>query len=287
VTCTPWNDTPVVPALQTAALQLRTAGRVIRVRGVSLRGAVAGLDDRMAFVMGCPRSGTTFLAGAIGACPGFVDLGEVAALKAAVPDLTRLDPREAAQRIRRLLVMTRRLSLVGGLRAVEQTPETAFLTPALRAAVPGACLVHVVRDGRDVVCSLLERGWLSAGRRGADDAGLPYGPHGRFWVEPDREAEFEQASDVRRAAWAWRRYVAAARAGSDVELRYEHLAADPRGAAEELAGALDAPVEPLALALARAHGGSVGRFRRDLSAEQQAEVEAEAGELLRSLGYLQ
>lgn len=273
--------------LQTAALQLRTAGRVIRRRGVSLRGAVSALDDRMVFVVGCPRSGTTFLAGAIGSCPGFVDLGEVAALKAAVPELTRLGADEAANRIHRLLAVTRRLSLVGGLRAVEQTPETAFLTRSVRAALPGARVVHVVRDGRDVVCSLLQRGWLSAGRRGADDAGLAYGAHGRFWVEPGRRAEFEAASDARRAAWAWRRYVTAAREDTDVELRYEQLAADPAGAAEALAEALAAPAAPLVRALGRAHAASVGRHRRDLSAAQLAEVQAEAGDLLASLGYLQ
>jgi len=276
-----------VGGLQTAALQLRTASRVISGRGVTLRHAVSALDERMVFVMGCPRSGTTFLAGAIGSCPGFVDLGEVGALKAAVPQLARLGTDDAATRIRRLLVITRRLSLVGGLRAVEQTPETAFIALAIRTALPGARLVHIIRDGRDVVCSLLERGWLSAGRRGADDAGLPYGAHGRFWVEPDRQAEFEAASDARRAAWAWRRYVTAARGGCDVEIRYEQVAVDPRGAAEAVAQVLAVPAEPLAQALTHAHSGSVGRYRRDLPAAQQAEVEAEAGDLLGSLGYLQ
>lgn len=268
-------------------MQLRTAGRVIRGRGVSVRGALSALDDRMVFVVGCPRSGTTFLAGAIGSCPGFVDLGEVAALKAAVPELSRLEADEAANRIRRLLAVTRRLSLVGGLRAVEQTPETAFLMRSVHAALPAARVVHVVRDGRDVVCSLLQRGWLSAGRRGADDAGLAYGAHGRFWVEPGRQAEFEAASDTRRAAWAWRRYVTVAREDTDVELRYEQIAADPAGAAEALAEALAAPAGPLARALDRAHAESVGRHRRDLSAAQLAEVQAEAGDLLASLGYLQ
>jgi hypothetical protein len=36
-----------------------------------------GSEDRLVFVIGSPRSGTTFLGGAIGAVPGFVDLGEV------------------------------------------------------------------------------------------------------------------------------------------------------------------------------------------------------------------
>ncbi len=149
-----------------------------------MRRAVEPLDGRMVFVFGSPRSGTTFLAGAIGSCPGFVDLGEVAALKAAVPDLVRLGQASAALRIRRLLTLTRRLSMTGGLRAVEQTPETAFVCDAVARALPQSTKVHIIRDGRDVVCSLLERGWLSAGRAGADDAGLAFGSHGRFWVEP-------------------------------------------------------------------------------------------------------
>jgi hypothetical protein len=261
---------------------------VIREHGVSIRGAVDALDERMVFVFGCPRSGTSFLARAIGSSPGFVDLGEVAALKAAVPELVRLDERAASVRIRRLLTVTRRLCLAGGLRAVEQTPETAFVATAATAAMPSARLVHIVRDGRDVVCSLLERGWLSAGRRGTDDAGLAYGSYGRFWVEDGRQGEFEAASDARRAAWAWRRYVEAARGVEGVvEVLYERLTSDPAWAAEMLADALRAPVEPLLAALDVASVASVGRYRRDLTAEQLADVEAEAGDLLRTLDYLQ
>src|SRR5204863_4729315 len=96
---------------------------------------------------------------------------------------------------------------------------------ALRA-YPDARAVHVVRDGRDVVCSLLERGWLSADRSGGDDARLPYGADARFWVPPEERAEFERASDAGRAAWAWRAYVTAAGAPRDrvLEVRYERLA---------------------------------------------------------------
>jgi Sulfotransferase family len=277
-----------VTPLRSTALQLRSAGRVLRARGLSLRGAVAPLDERLVFVFGSPRSGTTFLAQAIGSCPGFVDLGEVPALKAAIPELEQAEPADAAVRIRRTLRLTRRLALAGGVRAVEQTPETAFVAEAAQRAFPQAQLVHVVRDGRDVVCSLLERGWLSAGRGGADDAGLAFGAHRRFWVEPGRDAEFEAASDARRAAWAWRRYVEAGRsAASTIEVRYESLTADPAGTAAVLAKRVGAPEEPLQEALQSAHASSVGRFRRDLDAAQLAEVEGEAESLLRSLGYLQ
>ena len=71
------------------------------------------------------------------------------------------------------------------------------------------------------------------------------------------------------------------------ELRYESLAADPDAAAELLAAHVDAPVEPLATALRAVHAESIGRFRRDLSAEELADIEREAGDLLRDLGYLE
>jgi len=263
-------------------LYVRAAGRVLRSGGVS-RASLRAPDDRLVFVFGCPRSGTTFLAGAIGAVPGFVDLGEVHPLKAAIPELSRLESATAAGRLRRILDRVRRLGLVGSRRGVEQTPEISYVLPAVAEAFPEATLVHALRDGRDVVCSLLERGWLRSGRAGADDAGIAYGPQARFWVEPGRELEFEEASDARRAAWAWRRYVSAVRESRvDVhEVRYESLA----DGAGPLAVVLACDDRSLAGALGRAHSDSIGRYRRDLSAEELADVEAEAGPLLAATGY--
>src|SRR5262249_4836603 len=169
------------------------------------RAAFSPLDDRLVFVVGSPRSGTTFLGSAIGSLPGFVDLGEVPALKASVPELAALAPAEAAEALRRRLWPTRRLGGVAGLRGVEQTPESVFLGPAIKQAFPQATIVHLIRDGRDVVCSLLELGWLAPEREGRDDAGARFGATPRFWVEAGREDEFGAASDVRRAAWVWRR----------------------------------------------------------------------------------
>jgi hypothetical protein len=61
-----------------------------------------------------------------------------------------------------------------------------------------------------------------------------------------------------------------------LEVRYEELS----GSAERLAAHLLLDPEPLAAALAAAHTSSIGRWRRDLTAEQVADVEAEAGALL-------
>jgi hypothetical protein len=266
-----------------------TAVRV-GLRGNRISRATAALrrEDRVVFVVGCPRSGTSFTGSALGSQPGWVDLGELPMLKAAVPELVTLPPRVQAARVRRIVDRVRLLGWVRGLRGVEQNPETSYVLRAALDAFPRAAAVHVIRDGRDVVCSLLERGWLRRGRAGQDDARQAYGDHARFWVEPERREEFEHASEARRAAWAWRRYVEAAQAVPErtAELRYEALVADPDGEAARLAAALDTEPGPLRDAFAAVHGRSVGRWRRELTAEQLADVEAEAGELLASLGYV-
>src|SRR5207247_6731649 len=109
-------------------------------------------------------------------------------------------------------------------------------------------------------------GWLSAGRSGGDDARRSYGAEARFWVEPEERAEFEQASDAARAAWAWRAYVTAARSVRVrvLQVRYEALAES----APRLAEHLGIEAAPLGQTLSRFHDGSIGRYQRDLAVEQ-------------------
>jgi hypothetical protein len=263
------------------------AGRVaLRARKSGSR-QVARRENRMVFVVGSPRSGTTLVGNSLGSQPGFVDLGEVPLLKAAVPRLVGLPVEEQAREVRRVVQLVRNLGLVHGLRGVEQNPETSYVLEGALRAYPEAKAVHVIRDGRDVICSLLERGWLGAGRAGVDDANQAYGAHARFWIEPDRRQEFEEASEATRAAWAWRTYVTAARVAParTIELRYESLAADPAGEAERVARELDVDPAPLAAAFGNVHARSIGRWRTELTPDQLADVEAEAGQLLAQLGY--
>jgi hypothetical protein len=254
---------------------------------ISRRGRRRGREERLVFVVGSPRSGTTITASLLGSLPGFVDLDEVQPWKAAIPELVDRPQDEAARRLRTILERVRRLALARGLRGVEQTPETSFVLAAALRAYPESVAVHVIRDGRDVATSLLERGWLSAARTGADDARLAYGPHPRFWVEAERREEFRQASDATRAAWAWRRYVTAAAAAPErtVQVRYEMLAADPQAAAGPVAAALGVPEDTVAERFSQVHDQSVGRWRRDLTAAQLADVEREAGAALVGAGY--
>ena len=83
------------------------------------------------------------------------------------------------------------------------------------------------------------------------------------------------------------RYTAGARSATrtTVELRYEALTDGPEAEAERVAVELAAEPEPLRRAFAEVHSSSVGRWRRDLTAAQIGDVEAEAGALLAELGY--
>ena len=65
----------------------------------------------------------------------------------------------------------------------------------------------------------------------------------------------------------------------------EALVADPEAGAHRLSSALDCDPAPLQSAFANVRDRSVGRWRRDLTPEQLAEVESEAGALLAELGY--
>jgi hypothetical protein len=275
-------------ALRQAGLYGRTVARVAQ-RGFRERGGDPELaTERIVFVVGSPRSGTTFLAGAVGSQPGFVDLGEVRPVKASIERWASLPVPEAATELRSTLERVRRLALVRDLRPVEQTPELSFaVRPAVRA-YPQATVLHIVRDGRDVVCSLLAKGWLADVREGSDDAGLPYGGYVRSWVEPERRQEFLRASEATRAAWAWRRYLTAAREAPEhtLELRYEEVAADPGAVARTIAQRLETDDGPLAAALEAVYARSIGRWRNDLTVEQIEDVEREAGALLGELGYV-
>jgi hypothetical protein len=266
------------------------------------RPTAAVLDPRLrapVFVLGAPRSGTTFLGSCIGALPEVSYHFEPRVTKAAARQVH--EGTWSERRAARVFRTSYRLLLLaagdGGRRFVEKNPENCFVVPFLVRTFPDARFVQIVRDGRDVAVSHAEKPWLSAasagsGKRGR--GGQAWGPWARWWVEPERAAEFETASDLTRTAWSWRRFTSAARealaqlpADRVLTVRYEGLVSDPESAARTLGAFFghDEPPASLRAALARADNGSVGRWREALSPEGLADVEKEAGPLLHELGY--
>jgi len=98
---------------------------------------------------------------------------------------------------------------------VEKTPRHVFHARRIRRTIPGALCIHMVRDGRDVVASIVDRG-------------KKY---------PDR---FPRQSDPSYAVRQWNRAIGATAAAFDepghAAVFYESLVADVEGTMKSLCG---------------------------------------------------
>lgn len=262
------------------------------------------LDPRLRrpiFIIGAPRSGTTFLGNSLGRLPGISYHFEPRLTKAAARCV--YDGSWSARRCGAVFRLSYGALLLatlgGGHRFAEKNPENSFLVPFLAAEFPDAQFVHIVRDGRDAAVSHAEQPWLTAasaasGRRG--QSGQLHGPAPRWWVEPERREEFPVVTDIARSAWCWRRFTEAAldgvaglAAGRAAEVRYEAMVTDPAATADRLADFLElssADRAALHASLARARPDSVGRWRAALGEREIADMLAEIGPLLTRLDYV-
>lgn len=160
----------------------------------------------------------------------------------------------------------------GAKRVAERTPEHATCLALIGEVYPDAHVVHITRDGRDVVRSLLAQTWETAPR------------------------------SVAEAAEEWRSCVDAAEdAGNDLRryrrIRYEDMLADPRRVVTELYEwlGLDTTASILEEALleaevpfnvdATAPSIKVGKWRETFSAEDVSTFMRIAGPSLKRLGY--
>jgi hypothetical protein len=258
--------------------------------------------DGPIFVIGAARSGTTFLGDCVGHLPEVSYHHEPPATKAAgryvYEGIWGFD--RSRWFYRSVYAWLLRMEHDGGLRFCEKTPTNALLIPFLDAAFKDARFIHIVRDGRDAAASHMHQPWLRAdattGKR--EPGGYLHGPWAPWWVEPERRAEFESTSDAHRMIWSWRRYTdAALRDGRPLgpqrylELRYEQLVKSPADEGQRILDFLNigAPRSRgrFMEAVARASEGSVGSWKRTFDAAEMAVIEADSGELLRSLGYVE
>jgi hypothetical protein len=267
------------------------------------RPTARALDPRLhrpIFIIGAPRSGTTFLGSCIGGMPDVSYHFEPRLTKAAAGCVYdgSWSRRRSAMVFRLSYSALLLAALHGGRRFADKTPENSFLVRFLAAEFPDAQFVHIIRDGRDAAVSHAEKPWLTAAAADVRRRGPAWqvrGPFPRWWVEKDRREEFARVPDIVRTAWCWRRFTEAALAGlatlpagRGLELRYETMVSQPADTAVALGGFLRASAEgqeALRAGMARANPGSVGRWRRVLDARQAAEVEREIGPLLARLGY--
>ncbi|MFB6279759.1 MAG: sulfotransferase [Salinibacter sp.] len=257
---------------------------------------------RPVFVIGAPRSGTSFLGRCIGRLPEVSYHFEPAATQRAAQHVyfDRWSFERAARVYRTVYRWLLRIHLDGDLRYADKSPRNCFLVSFLHRVFPGAQFVHIIRDGRDAALSHSKKPWLQAAAAASGEQGVgghQFGPYARFWVEEDRVETFETTTDYHRCIWAWRRHVERAlRASKELspdqyhEVRYERLARAPTNTGMRLLDALgihhEASRARLLDQVRTAHDESVGAWRRELSTEQWQTAREEAGAVLDRLGYI-
>jgi len=164
----------------------------------------------------------------------------------------------------------------GKRRWAEKTPRNVLFLPEIWRLFPRAKFIHMIRDGRDVACSLLPLEW----------GPKSYPAAARRWVRCIR-AGVRYRADTRRY----------------LEVRYEHLVVEPERETRRVAefvgeawepGMLDFWQQPHDLASNESttvdlerpiHAESVGRWRREMSSYGRWRYERIAGPTLKMLGY--
>lgn len=126
--------------------------------------------DQPVFILGSPRSGTTLLFEVLGRSPELASLERESHflwemfhdLPAAAYGSHRVGPADITPNERRVLHWAVDRVSRGGRRYLDKAPRNCLRVPYLAELFPGAWFVHLKRDGRAAVSSLIT-GWRSPG----------------------------------------------------------------------------------------------------------------------------
>lgn len=255
-----------------------------------------------ALLFGCARSGTSILGELIASHPDVAYLFEASHLwEAAATNADGSHRLTAAHATDRPRIQLRRefhtlLDARNGGLLVEKCPRNALRVPFLREVFPEAKMIHIIRDGRDVACSLMP------------------GIGGEKWSHlkpPGWRDIARQYQGVTRCAMAWRAVLEVAMEDlADVphlQVRYEDLVREPVMTAKKILNFLALDEDPNVVAFASQiqdrttdsylakgqdrwcrddHSRRVGRWRENISPDEQAEVLRLIGPTLERLGYV-
>jgi hypothetical protein len=161
-------------------------------------------------------------------------------------------------------------------------PDNLLHIPSIKAEIPEAFFVHIIRDGRDVALSLSKMGGFKPFPWNREAKGLlPTAVYWEWMVRKGRQNGLRVPADY-------------------VEVRYEELVSEPLATLRTLAGFLDHDLDydrilESRLGRLRESNSSfleetdrlrpVNRWKEKLSKQEISSVEALIGEYLEELGY--
>jgi len=258
-------------------------------------------EDDCIIICGSPRSGTTLFREHIARHPNIACGPEMNCLTDMVnPKRLAMDYGIPVADVKRLLAECPSIVRFverfcrdyavsqGKTRWAEKTPANVRALPRLMHQFPRGSFVHVVRDGRDVACSLRN---------------FP-----RVSIRKGKPVDRNVTNPISRVAAWWADWAGRGAAMRDhprlIEVKYEDLVRQPEPELRRLCAFLDEDFDPAMLspasdvsragqpgylnnelAGAKIHTKSLGRWRRDLSHDERREVARVAGALLEVFGY--
>jgi hypothetical protein len=181
----------------------------------------------------------------------------------------------------------------GKPRIAEKTPQNIHHFSALSAMLPDAYLIHLIRDGRDVIVSLLRQNWVDLATRAPVAYTKTARAAARFWVAAvragrrihqhpsfDRYREVRYEDLVTRPEQTLRDLLDHIGESWDDAVLSFHEYGNAKVPQSERASHGDALGEPV-------HGRAVGQWKSVLSKTQKEVIKEEAGPLLIELGYVE
>ena len=253
----------------------------------------------IALVMGCARSGTSILGELIGSHPEVKYKHEAHAAwnKAGMGenDSHRLTALHATPKVMRQIRQRFELEKGGASLFVEKCPRSVLRIPFIREVFPEAKLIHLIRDGRDVACSMLP--------------GIG-GSEWRHLKPPNWQQLFQEERGIMRCARAWKTIMEIAlndfAEAPHFAVKYEELVENPPRLAKDILQFLELPEHPQVAAFCQRiqnqtadsyqaqkqakwfrddHQVRVGRWRENLQNGEAPAVEELLLPLLVKLGY--
>lgn len=258
------------------------------------------------FIGGAGRSGTSLLRVILDSHPNimcgpeFKVLGEVTNLASLMTSEALMPVMQAYQNtnddvtggIRTFIdgLFAKSLAASGKRRWAEKTPHNVLMMPRLASVFPDAKFIHVIRDGRDVACSLI----------------------GMDWGDPRTGQRVAYVQNIANAAAYWNQVVRTGLrdaahprlAGRVMAVKYEALVSQPESTLRGLMQFLDEPWDDGLLAHQEQkhvhipnessthqvtqpiYQSSQGRWKSQMSEQDRRDFVAAAGMLLTELGYV-